>query len=89
MLISGEKIWECEMYGDNPVTGADAFPEDGWRKPGLCGPNGGNCVEVHLGVRGEVGVRDSKAGAGPVLAFAGGQWRMLLAAATSERLRRR
>jgi hypothetical protein len=89
VLISGEKIWGCEMHGDNPVTSAAAFPDDGWRKPGFCGPNGGNCVEVHLGVRGVVGVRDSKAGAGRVLAFAGDQWRMLLAAATSTRLRRR
>jgi hypothetical protein len=77
------------MDGDNPATSGESSAENGWRRASFCGPNGGNCVEVRLGERGAVGVRDSKVGTGPVLAFTSGQWRMFLAATTSARLRRR
>jgi hypothetical protein len=52
----------------------DALPDDAWRSAEFCGPNGGNCVEVNLGTRGKVGVRDSKPVAGPVLAFDDAGW---------------
>jgi hypothetical protein len=48
------------------------LPDNAWRSAEFCGPNGGNCVEVNLGAPGVVGVRDSKAGAGPVLVFGPG-----------------
>jgi hypothetical protein len=51
-----------------------ALPDDAWESSEYCGPNGGNCVEVNLGVRGLVGVRDSKPVAGPVLVFGGAGW---------------
>jgi hypothetical protein len=50
------------------VTGAD------WRKSSYSTGNGGDCVEVARNLPGAVAVRDSKATAGPVLAFAPEQW---------------
>ncbi|HWC82900.1 MAG TPA: DUF397 domain-containing protein [Pseudonocardiaceae bacterium] len=58
---------------------AQVFPDDAWTRATFCGPNGGNCVEVNRGVPGIAGVRDSKAGAGPALVFAGQQWTAFLA----------
>jgi Domain of unknown function (DUF397) len=52
----------------------DIFPAATWRSAGLCGPNGGNCVEVNLGVPRRVGVRDSKSGDGLVLVFGREKW---------------
>jgi hypothetical protein len=65
-----------------------AFAEDAWRPASFCGPNGGNCVEVNLGARGAVGVRDSKSVPGPLLAFDGAGWGTFLDATKSGRLRR-
>lgn len=50
------------------------FGDGGWRTASFCGPNGGNCVAVNLGGRGRVGLRDTKAGDGPVLVFDGPGW---------------
>jgi len=46
-----------------------------WQKSSRSGGNGGQCVEVALGLPGIVAVRDSKDPDGPKLAFAQGQWR--------------
>lgn len=54
------------------------FPSESWIRAGFCGPNGGNCVEVNLGLAGLVGVRDSKPGSGPELLFAGQNWATFL-----------
>ncbi len=70
------------MQPYDPSTVADLFAGHRWESPGLCGPNGGNCVEVNLGVHGVVGLRDSKlAGGGPVLVFADDEWNAFLEAA--------
>ena len=76
------------MANYDPTTIADAFPGGAWGAA-LCGPNGGNCVEVNLGIRGLTGLRDSKFAAGPVLAFDGEEWRIFLDTAKSGRFDRR
>ncbi|HEV8556174.1 MAG TPA: DUF397 domain-containing protein [Actinophytocola sp.] len=70
------------MEGYEPAT---VFPGGAWAAATFCGPNGGNCVEVNLGVRGRVGLRDGKAAGGPVLVFAGEEWDAFLGAARSGR----
>jgi hypothetical protein len=62
-------IGECEM-----MDSYQRLPENTWRTATFCGPNGGNCVEVNLGVAGVVGVRDSKRATSPVLAFRNAGW---------------
>ena len=62
------------------------FADDAWESAGFCGPNGGNCVEVNLGTRGVVGVRDSKPHAGPVLVFGGASWDAFVGVTRSGRL---
>ena len=62
---------------DNYIGGA--LPDGAWESAEYCGPNGGNCVEVNLGVRGVVGVRDSKPVASPVLTFGDAGWGAFLA----------
>lgn len=57
-----------------PAMNHDNFPGDAWETASFCGPNGGNCVAVNLGSRGRVGLRDTKAAAGPVLVFDGPGW---------------
>jgi hypothetical protein len=69
-------------------TVGHAFRDDAWESAAYCGPNGGNCVEVNLGVRGVVGVRDSKSVVGPLLAFENAGWGVFLEAARSGRLGR-
>lgn len=64
------------------------FPDVAWAAASFCGPNGGNCVEVNLGIRGLVGLRDSKPAAGPVLAFRDIEWRGFVDAAISGRFAR-
>jgi hypothetical protein len=44
-----------------------------WRTSSYSTSNGGDCVEVGTAPR-TVAVRDSKAAAGPVLAFTPGRW---------------
>jgi hypothetical protein len=65
-----------------------AFPGGAWAAATFCGPNGGNCVEVNLGTRGRVGLRDGKVGGGPVLVFDAGEWDAFLDAARSGRFDR-
>ncbi|HEY0691833.1 MAG TPA: DUF397 domain-containing protein [Kribbella sp.] len=67
----------------DPATIADVFPTGAWETAGFCGPNGGNCVEVNLGIRGLIGLRDSKLVAGPVLVFDDEEWSAFLDAARS------
>ena len=50
------------------------FVERAWRAARACGPNGGNCVEVNLGVPGLVGVRDSKSSSPELLIFESAGW---------------
>jgi hypothetical protein len=64
-----------------PAAVAETFPAGEWQLPEFCGPNGGNCVEVNLGVAGMVGLRDSKLSAGPVLVFDDDEWTAFLASA--------
>jgi hypothetical protein len=66
------------MDGYEPAT---AFPGGAGAAATFCGPNCGNCVEVNLGTRGHVGLRDGKAAGGPVLAFASGEWAAFLGTA--------
>lgn len=68
------------------LTTSAAFPVGAWRAAEFCGPNGGNCVEVNLGRPDAVGVRDSKAAPGPVLAFGQDGWGTFLAATKIGRL---
>jgi hypothetical protein len=62
------------MDSYNPATAGHTFAEGAWGAATFCGPNGGNCVEVNLGSRGVVGVRDSKSAAGAPLVFGGAGW---------------
>ncbi|GAB3444633.1 DUF397 domain-containing protein [Actinophytocola sediminis] len=73
------------MNGYDPTT-IDVFPADGWSSAKFCGPNGGNCVEVNLGTRGAVGLRDSKSAGGPALAFTEVGWGRFLDAAKAGQL---
>ena len=43
------------------------FGATGWKRASLCGPNGGNCVEVNASLQESVGVRDSKRLTGDVI----------------------
>lgn len=49
-----------------------------WRKSSFSGGGNGGCVEVAFSVE-QVGVRDSKDVAGPVLRFSPAQWRVFTA----------
>ena len=75
------------MRDDDPTTAARGFTGS-WKSAGSCGPNGGNCVEVSLDVRGFVGIRDSKAEPGPVLVFYDVAWREFLGSARTGRFDR-
>ena len=79
----------CEMDSYNRAATGGDLPDDAWRSAEYCGPNGGNCVEVNLGARGVVGVRDSKSAAGPLLAFGDAGWGTFLSATRDGRLDRR
>jgi hypothetical protein len=68
------------MDSREPTTSHDTFPDHAWATASFCGPNGGNCVAVNLGTRGRVGLRDTKAATGPVLAFGGPSWGAFLKA---------
>ncbi|MFC7342777.1 DUF397 domain-containing protein [Saccharopolyspora griseoalba] len=60
------------------------FGTTGWRRASLCGPNGGNCVEVNASLPGLVGVRDSKRLTGDVvLRFNSNSWSRFLQEARS------
>lgn len=75
------------MENYDPTT-THAFFSCAWRASALCGPNGGNCVEVNLGTPGLAGLRDSKRAAGSVLVFDGAEWDAFLGAARSGRFDR-
>ena len=49
-----------------------------WRKSSFSGGGNGGCVEVAFSAE-QVGVRDSKDVAGPVLRFSPAQWRVFTA----------
>jgi uncharacterized protein DUF397 len=55
-----------------------------WRKASRSNSNGGDCVEVGS-LPGTVAVRDSKDPAGPVLAFAPGDWQAFTASVKAGR----
>jgi hypothetical protein len=71
------------MDSYDPAMIGDTFPAGAWETAKFCGPNGGNCVEVNLGTRGLIGLRDSKLATGPVLVFDDQEWDAFLAAAKS------
>ncbi|MEU5782725.1 DUF397 domain-containing protein [Micromonospora lupini] len=52
-----------------------------WRKSTRSSGNGGDCIEVADNLPGIVGVRDSKAPAGPALVFGPMAWRAFVAMA--------
>lgn len=68
------------------LNAIDVFPDAAWASAKVCGPNGGNCVEVNLGGRGRVGLRDSKSAGGPVIAVDKAGWGRFLAATKIGRL---
>ncbi|MFE4493206.1 DUF397 domain-containing protein [Streptomyces niveus] len=49
-------------------------PETAWHKSSYSGSNGGECVQVAVGIPGIVPVRDSKNPTGPVLALTPTAW---------------
>lgn len=66
------------MRHENPAS-QQVFGATGWRRASLCGPNGGNCVEVNAKNPGYVGVRDSKRLTGEViLQFDASAWTRFL-----------
>jgi hypothetical protein len=64
------------MHETTSGTGADRLQ---WRKSSLSYANG-DCVEVARLADGQIGVRDSKDPAGPVLRFTGPEWAAFTAA---------
>jgi hypothetical protein len=73
----------------DPSTAAAVFTRSGWQRSALCGPNGGNCVEVNLRTEGLVGLRDGKLADGPVLVFDDDEWATFLAGARAGEFDRR
>lgn len=73
------------MIGHRRSSSSPVLPVDGWRSARRCGPDGGNCVEVHIGDA--VAVRDSKPVTGPALVFGAAGWRSFLAAAITDGIR--
>lgn len=73
---------------EQDASGGDGLPQRAWRTAAACGPNGGNCVEVHLGVPGLVGLRDGKAAGGPVCVLDRGGWVAFVRSAKSGRFDR-
>jgi Domain of unknown function (DUF397) len=67
-----------------PGPGAAGAP--GWRRSRHSGSTGGHCVEVAPGPGKTIRVRDSKDPAGPVLAFAAGEWAAFLRAVSDGEL---
>ena len=71
-----ERAWRCAPAG-GPPRGTSGEGDPGGPRGGggrACGPNGGNCVEVNLGVPGLVGVRDSKSSSPELLIFESAGW---------------
>ena len=66
------------MDSYDPFRVTDEFAADEWRKPQLCGDDGGNCVEINRSLPGLVGVRDSKLPSSPTLVFTEQEWAALL-----------
>ncbi|SFP67797.1 protein of unknown function [Amycolatopsis arida] len=64
----------------DPGTAASLFDAATWQKSFASEPNGGNCVEVNLGRRGMVGVRDTKLEDSPVFVFNSREWAAFVAA---------
>jgi uncharacterized protein DUF397 len=79
---------ECSMNSHDRVKIVDALPASSWKSATFCGPNGGNCVEVNLGIRKFAGVRDSKSPTSPALVLAGETWSAFLAITKSGRIER-
>lgn len=69
------------MCHDEVSVGAESFPAEGWSASSRCGPNGGNCVQVNLGLQNVVAVRDGKRPDTDGLVFGSRVWRVFLAAA--------
>ncbi len=64
----------------DPTTAVSLFDAAAWEKSFASEPNGGNCVEVNLGVEGLVGVRDTKLASSPVFVFDAGEWNAFVTA---------
>jgi hypothetical protein len=70
------KTWRKSSYSGG--SGNGNCVEVAWRKSSYSGGSGtGNCVEVAVSPS-QVGVRDSKNTAGPILTFPVDQWRAFL-----------
>ncbi|WP_328912036.1 MULTISPECIES: DUF397 domain-containing protein [unclassified Streptomyces] len=65
------------------MTSASNLPVAAWRKSSYSGPNGGDCVEVGVGISGVAPVRDSKNPEGPALLFPTPTWSTFLTALKS------
>ncbi|GAA4681479.1 hypothetical protein GCM10023347_40410 [Streptomyces chumphonensis] len=58
-----------------------------WRKSSYSSSNGGNCLEVGVGIPGVIPVRDSKDPNGPALSFTAGDWSAFVAGVSSDQLK--
>jgi hypothetical protein len=54
-------------------------PDMRWRKSSYSGSEGGDCIEVAVGLSSVAPVRDSKDPNGPALTFAADEWRVFVA----------
>ena len=63
-------------------SATELFGVDGWFKASASNANGTGCVEVTFGVRGVVGLRDSKHPEGGAFAFTPAEWRTFLSGAS-------
>lgn len=66
------------MDSYDPHAVASEFAAAEWKKPQLCGPDGGNCVEINRSRPGLVGVRDTKLDSSPTLVFTEQEWSAFL-----------
>lgn len=77
------------MSRDYALDAAGVFPAGNWIRATACGPDGGNCVEVNLGVAGRVALRDSKRSRSPVLVCDYHEWRSFLTVVCADRYHHR
>ncbi|MCA1707841.1 MAG: DUF397 domain-containing protein [Actinobacteria bacterium] len=68
------------MTRHNPVESSATFAPNRWVRATVCGPDGGNCVEVNSSGAGWVALRDSKQPDSPILVVSDAEWHCFVTA---------